>query len=114
MKQYIFLIASILILASCSTQKPLYTWGKYDVASYKYLKNRDDKSTQELIKTYKSIIAKQRGTRKVVPPGVYADYGYILLQENKIKEGKAMLLKEVSLYPESKPFIKRILKMLDK
>jgi hypothetical protein len=102
------------MLASCTVQKPLYTWDKYDVTSYNYLKNSDEKSTQALIETYQNIIEKQQGSRGVVPPGVYADYGFILLQDNKTEEGKAMLLKEVELYPESKTFIDRILKMIEK
>ena len=101
-------------MASCTVQKPLYTWDKYEVTSYNYLKNNDEKSTQALIETYQNIIEKQQGSRGVVPPGVYADYGFILLQDNKTEEGKAMLLKEVELYPESKTFIDRILKMIEK
>lgn len=100
-------------MASCTVQKPLYTWDKYEVTSYNYLKNNDEKSTQALIETYQNIIEKQQGSRGVVPPGVYADYGFILLQDNKTDEGKAMLLKEVELYPESKTFIDRILKMIE-
>jgi hypothetical protein len=46
------------------------------------------------------------------PPGIYADYAYVLLQIGKTEEGKALLLKEIELYPESKIFIDRILKML--
>jgi hypothetical protein len=114
MKKIIFISISVFLLASCSTKKPLYSWGKYETTSYDYLKNSDEKSTQELIETYQRIIEKQKGTRKVVPPGIYADYGFILLQANKTEEGKAMLLKEIALYPESKVFIDRILKMTEK
>jgi len=114
MKKIIFISFSVLLLASCTTQKPLYSWGKYEITSYNYLKNSDEKSTQELIETYQKIIEKQKGSRGVVPPGIYADYGFILLQANRTEEGKAMLLKEVSIYPESKIFIDRILKMIEK
>ena len=73
----------------------------------------DEKSTENLIKSYQQIIKKQEGTRKTVPPGIYADYGFILLQSGKTEEGKEMLIKEISLYPESKVFIERILKMFE-
>lgn len=114
MKKIIFISIIVFLLASCTTQKPLYSWGKYEITSYNYLKNSDEKSTQELIETYQKIIEKQKGSRGVVPPGVYADYGFILLQANKTEEGKALLLKEIALYPESKIFIDRILKMIEK
>ena len=114
MKKVVIISLSLFFLSSCVSQKPLYTYGKYESASYNYLKNSDEKSTQELLATYKSIIQKQDGTRGVVPPGIYADYGFMLLKANKTKEGKEMLLKEVALYPESKVFVDRILKMLEK
>jgi len=113
MKKIIYFSISFFLLCSCSTPQ-LYSWGNYQTTSYNYLKNNDEKSTQELVKTYKSIIDKQTGTRGVVPPGVYADYGFLLLQINKSTEGKKMLAKEIELYPESKVFIDRILKKLDK
>lgn len=114
MKKLLILLIPVILVASCTSHKPLYSWSKYDISSYNYLKNNDEKSTQELIKNYEAIIAKQNGTRKVVPPGIYADYGFILLQLGKNEEGNAMLEKEIELYPESKIFIDRIIKMQKK
>ncbi len=114
MKKILFLAISIVLISSCTVQKPLYSWGKYETTSYNYLKNADEKSTQELIENYKKIIEKQTGSRNVPPPGIYADYGYILLQSGRTEEGKTMLKKEIELYPESKIFIDRILNMLEK
>lgn len=106
-------IVGALFLYSCSTPKPLYTWSKYETTSYNYVKNNNEKSVQILIEDYKKIIDKQKGTRMVVPPGVYADYGFVLLQANRTEEGKAMLQKEMELYPESKIFVEKIYKMLE-
>ncbi len=114
MKKNIIIITFITLLASCTSQKPLYTWGNYETTSYNYLKNSDEKSTQELIENYQKIIETQKGTRGVIPPGVCADYGFLLLQEGKTDEGKKMLMKEIALYPESRIFIDRILKMIEK
>lgn len=113
MRKNAIIIVTVLLLASCSTQKPLYTWGNYETTSYNYLKNADEKSIQELIENYQKIIEIQKGTRGVIPPGVCADYGFLLLQEGKTEEGKEMLMKEIALYPESKIFIERILKMTE-
>jgi hypothetical protein len=113
MRILIIFLGAAWLLSSCTVQKPLYSWAKYETASYNYLKNSDEKSTQALIENYQKIIEKQTGTRKVPPPGVYADYGYVLLQIGKTTEGKALLIKETELYPESKIFIDRILKMLE-
>jgi hypothetical protein len=114
MKKLLSLLIPVILLASCTVTKPLYSWHKYEISSYNYLKNNDEKSTQELIKNYEEITAKQKGSRQVVPPGIYADYGFILLQMGKNEEGNAMLEKEIALYPESKIFIDRIIKMQKK
>lgn len=103
-----------LIAVSCKMAKPLYNWEKYDRDSYTYLKKQDDKSTANLLETYQKIIAKQDKTRGVVPPGIYADYGLLLIENARAEEGKKMLEKEIELYPESKIFIDRILKTLEK
>ncbi|HOF55045.1 MAG TPA: DUF4810 domain-containing protein [Prolixibacteraceae bacterium] len=113
MKNLFALLFFILLFSSCTVQQPLYSWSKYEQASYNYLKNSDANSAQFLIETYQKIIDKQEGTRKIVPPGVYADYGFILLQSDKEEEGKTMLLKEVETYPESKVFITNVLKILE-
>jgi hypothetical protein len=113
MRKFALISVLVLLFASCTVQKPLYTWSKYETTSYNYLKNSDEKSTEALIKTYDEIIQKQKGSRGVVPPGIYADYGFVLLQANRTAEGKAMLEKEIALYPESKVFIDRVLKMME-
>jgi hypothetical protein len=43
-----------------------------------------------------------------VPPGVNAEYGYLLLKEDNEVEGMEFLDKEMGLYPESVIFIQRI------
>jgi hypothetical protein len=113
MKNVLFSIIALACMASCSVQKPLYSWYEYNASSYLYLKNADEKSTQQMIEIYQKIIDKQKGSRQAVPPGIYADYGFLLLQADKAREGKAMLMQEIALYPESKVFIERVLKMME-
>ncbi|HZK95315.1 MAG TPA: DUF4810 domain-containing protein [Prolixibacteraceae bacterium] len=115
MRKNYLLIAVISFLAiSCTTTKPLYNWRGYDDAVYAYTKNSDEKSTENLIKIYEKLIKKSGGTRNVPPPGVCADYGYILIKKGEVVKGKELLVKETVLYPESKQFIDRIIKRFDK
>lgn len=107
------MVMTLTMAAACTTQKPFYTWNDYEAKSYEYLKNSDEASTQNLMETYEKIIKTQKGSRGVVPPGIYADYGFLLLQADKTVEGQQMLAKEVELYPESKVFIDRILQMME-
>lgn len=107
----IFGALSVMLFASCVSAPPtLYNWSTYETASYKYLKNADEASLTELMTVYETIINGQEKTiRQTVPPGICADYGYFLLKAGKINEGKAMLKKEIELYPESKKYIDKIM-----
>lgn len=113
----IFRLTAVSVLAflatSCASTQ-LYGWYNYQNDYYQYQKNADASSLATLTKTYEKIIEKKKGVRGTVPPGIYADYGWILLEAGKTEEGKAMLMKEVELYPESEVFIGTILKRFEK
>lgn len=113
MKKYIYIFIVAFAFQSCSTPKGLYSFDKYQKASYNYLKKADEKSIDNLMKQYKKVINKQKGVLKITPPGLYADYGFFLIQRGELKKGKANLNKEIALYPESKIFIARILKLIE-
>jgi len=117
MKKMILCSACLaLMLSSCATQeKPLYEWANYEKASYNYYKKQTPEDTQELLLTYAKMIGQQgKSQRKVVPPGIYAEYGFLLIQTGKKEEGLSMLKNEIEAYPESKAFIERIIKMAEK
>jgi len=111
MKKLLLFSVTLILLVSCQPQKQLYSWSNYEDKSYNYLKNNQDKDLTELLASYQQIIEKQDGTRKVPPPGICADYGYLLIVKGKTAEGKTLLMKEMELYPESKIFVERILKL---
>jgi hypothetical protein len=114
MKVSILVFFLAMVLTSCtSTNNILYNWGDYEKASYEYLNKSDEKSAERLAKRYQEIINYQNNIRAVVPPGVYADYGFLLTQEGNTQLGKEMLRKEIALYPESEIFINRVLKIIE-
>jgi hypothetical protein len=113
MKKIIFIASCFLLLVGCAPQKTLYNWGKYQEASYTYVKNSTDEDLEKLLKEYQYIIDNQKTGRKTVPPGIYADYGYLLVKQGKIKEGIALMKTEIALYPESAVFIEGIIKRLE-
>lgn len=102
-----------LILSSCGSTQTLYSWYDYDNAIHTYTKTRTPKSEEYLIKMYDKLINTPNGTRKIVQPGICAEYGYLLLKLDKMEEGLALLKKEVELYPESDEFITRIIKQFE-
>lgn len=113
-RKYLVIAVISLLAISCTTTQPLYNWRGYDDAVYAYTKASDEKSNENLIKIYEKLILKSGGTRQVPPPGVCADYGYVLIKKGEIAKGKELLVKETVLYPESKMFIDRVLKRFEK
>lgn len=105
-------MAIAAIFSSCSASQP-YAWYGYDNVAYHYSTSHAEKYETLLLKTYKKMIEEPGGTRKVPPPGICADYGYLLIKQGKVKEGVKMLNLEISYYPESAKFVKLILKRYD-
>ena len=114
MRKIFISIVCVMAMSSCSTQKSLYSWYDSEDASYKYTKRGTEKTLEEAMIQYKKVIEKQKGIRKVVPPGVNAEYGFLLYKAGKKEEGLALLKAEIKAYPESEKFISRIIKQLEK
>ena len=108
--------AFVALLASCGTSAPkdLYSWYDYEDATYNYSKKQTDELKLKMTEQYLKLIKNQKGTRKVVPPGLYAEYGYILYKSGKKDQGLSFLKEEIKLYPESETYISRIIKQLEK
>jgi hypothetical protein len=110
----------ILLMATCATllsgcaPATLYSWNRYQAAAYAYTKENTDEAAQKLGKVYQRMVDRPGGIRGVVPPGIYADYGYLLFMQGKTKEALDYLKMEMGLYPESAVFIGRIVKQLEK
>ena len=145
MKKILF-IATIAFLTSCAPQR-MYYWGskpssdkgtsRYEELAYQNYDKQSPESVCELICLYEDMVSHPGGTRKVVPPGICAEYGFLLLQESTAEtfekhasrkqkkifssteysalfpeKGEEMLKKEMELYPESVKFLTPIIKQL--
>lgn len=102
---------ALVLLASCGTPT-LYSWGNYEATSYAVAKSPSEKNIQHLIKTYEEMINSPKGTRQLPPPGICAEYGYLLIKQGQHERGRKLLEQEIKLYPESSTFIQSLLKRL--
>ena len=117
MKKLLFpaaVMAVLFVAGSCTTPKTLYSWYDYEDATYQYSKKSTEELQVKVLEQYKKITERQKGVRGVVPPVMYAEYGYLLYKTGKKDEGLSFLKKEVELYPESDTYISRIIKQLEK
>lgn len=112
---YVGLLAgAALALSSCGSPTTLYSWHDYEDATYQYSKRQTEELQVKVLEQYKKVTEKQKGIRGVVPPGMYAEYGFLLYKTGKKEEGLGFLKKEIELYPESEAYISRIIKQLEK
>jgi len=114
MRNLLVTVLFAFALSSCTSPQYLYSWYDYVDASYQYEKKETPKSEENLSKSIQKVMKKQNGSRKVVPPGIYAENGYMLIKAGKKEEGLSLLKKEIELYPESQVFIGRIVKQIEK
>ncbi|MCQ2183128.1 MAG: DUF4810 domain-containing protein [Bacteroidales bacterium] len=155
MRKSLILLASVLLLSSCGTlfnngggNGSLYNWGyvdsrgttDYERLAYRDYKKQSPEAMCALLVAYEEMVAHPGGTRMVPPPGICAEYAFILLQpetavnfleyatdsQKKVFEnagdyssyfqakGKELFEREMELYPESAVFIGPIVKKIVK
>ena len=110
MKKNILFFVVIIILVTGCVQNSLYYWDGYSTSLYKYKKDPSDNTIQAHKESILKIIDKSDYYGKKIPPGVYCEYGYYLLQENNYEEAKKYFELEITLYPESEKFVSLLLK----
>jgi hypothetical protein len=99
----------LLLAAGCATQHQRYDWGDYDPSLYGYYKN--PAKVGELSASLAAVIDAAGTDRATVPPGIYAEYGYLQLQQGKNQAAVDLFKQEESHWPESKVFMDRMIKV---
>ena len=97
------LVAATLLVTACATTHQKYAWGTYDHSLYVYYK--DPATAAALAQSLQATISAAEKTNAIVGPGIYAEYGYLLLQQGNPTAAVDAFRKEASLWPESKVFM---------
>lgn len=144
------LLLASLALVSCGVSKsygPLYYWGGYangtsiyEELTYNDYKKQSPEALCKLVCAYEDMIKNPGGSRQIPPPGICAEYGYLLLQPDTAtkfiktatpaqmavfgsvtdfdavfaEKGRELLEMEIKYYPESATFILPLLKRLSR
>jgi len=101
-------VAACVLLSACAKAPLTYNWGEYSSSLYKLKKDPSDENLQAHKEVLVQIIQGSNQQSLRVPPGLYAEYGYILVKEGKIEQGIRYLDLETQTYPESKVFVERV------
>jgi hypothetical protein len=98
-----------LSAAGCVTQHEHYNWGSYDPSLYGYYK--DPTKVGELSASLQAVIDAADKDHAAVPPGIYAEYGYLQMQQGRNQSAVDLFKLEESHWPESKVFMDRMIKV---
>ncbi|HEY4712339.1 MAG TPA: DUF4810 domain-containing protein [Dehalococcoidia bacterium] len=106
MKKYFIAIALLSLVLSGCTQG-MYKWNGYDDAMYQYYKSPVEK--EAFMENLAKIIALGEGTNNV-PPGIYAEYGFLHYEGGNFAEAINYFQKEHDRWPESRIFISKMIR----
>ncbi len=97
-------------LIGCATPT-IYHWGNFESGLYDRYVNEDH--AQADVYLFETVhAAEQRNLR--VPPGAYADYGFLLFQRGDYEGAKAYFEKERQLFPESSALMTQLIERIEK
>lgn len=104
------LIASLVFLGGCAATvtEAGYYWGDYSQTLYKYTKDPNETTLAGHVEELEDIIATSDEKGLKVPPGIYAELGYIKARQGNDAIAMGYYEKEMSLYPESRLFLERL------
>jgi hypothetical protein len=111
MKLMILAVSILVVLVSgCTTQKTMYDYDTYSESFYGMKKDTGSETSEKWKTTLEEIIIKSNAQTLRVPPGVYANLGYIYLKAHNIEKAIAYFEEEKKTYPESKIFMENLIK----
>lgn len=106
----IFVCLLLTLFVGCAP-KTMYSWGNYDNALYDYYKNPTE--LEEFRMDLDKIISRAE-IRGNVPPGLYAEYGYVLFEQKNYRQAIMFFEKEKTLWPESVVIIDKMIENANK
>ena len=111
MKRKLFAVValSFLTLAGCSNISDAgYYWGNYPVTLYAYQKSPSPETLAQHEKELRDIIEYSNNNQLKVPPGIYAELGYIEQGRGESDTALGFYQQEIATYPESQAFLERL------
>ena len=106
----ILILTIAVLVTACTTPQPMYEWGSYQPSLLAYAKNPKD--TQIFADKVAAAIKKGEATGRV-PPGLYAEYGYALVELQQSEEAVIWFAKERDKWPESAFLMNRLIARLE-
>lgn len=108
------LLAAATITGCAAKPQALYNYDGYGHAYYQLKKENSPEQLAALQEEIvKMIQSKDHGTTGRVPPGIYANLGYIYLQQGNPQKAVENFKMEMDIYPESKQFMELMINKVE-
>jgi hypothetical protein len=105
------LLGLVILLSGCAaTQKPMYEYGDYSESFYALKREAGDETSAKWKSSLESIISESNQKTMRVPPGVYANLGFIHLKANDSDKAIEYFMLEKKIYPEAEVFMNNLIK----
>ena len=107
LKTTFLVVSTALLLVACGPKvETLYSWNGYSNAVLTHYK--DGTSAEEFSKSM-AVIVLAAETDNKIPPGLYAEYGYALLEAGQDSQAVIYFQKERDMWPESEAYMDNII-----
>lgn len=105
------LLGLAIILSGCAAkQKPMYVYGDYSESFYALKREAGDETSVKWKSSLENIISQSNAKAMRVPPGVYANLGFIYLKANDKSKAVEYFELEKNIYPEAEVFMNNLIK----
>lgn len=101
------------LATGCATTNSMYNYGTYSESLYAMKKDTNAETSMKWKSTLEKIIADSKSSQLRVPPGVFANLGYIYLQANNNEKAVFFFQEEKKAYPESTKFMNNLIKKVE-
>lgn len=112
-KTLLFISGLAVLLQTGCTSPYLYEWGNYDQWLYENYKN--PKNDEELYVDLTELITQYENRKnpsvKPLAPGLYAEYGFLLMRRGENERAIEYYNKEKALWPESAVFMDSMIQL---
>ncbi len=109
MKRFLWLLPTLLILAGCQANRPLYYWGSYENLAYLGYSKPEKATLDVQLEKLEQDVAKAAASTSGAHPGLHAQLGYVYFQLGRIEDAVKQFEVEKQLFPESNVFMDRMI-----
>ena len=109
MKLVLITLLFTAVLSGCKSTPPMYMYENYSESFYTLKKESGHDGDVQWKASLEGIIEKSNAKAIRVPPGIYANLGYIHLKANNYPKAIEFFEQEKNIYPESAKFMEKLI-----